>query len=102
MITEVLWLAESEHLMLSRNLIADLQAVAAFPQLGPIAETADSLDCAGPRQRSDMASMLMMSSGAWAAGSMNQMHSLLQTTDMWEHYIRPAAATAGVDEAPRV
>lgn len=93
--TDGLWPAESEPIMIGRNPVSDMEAVACSPQLAPMAEVLAELDPAGGRRRSDPASLLVFAAGCWAYSSAHQLHSTLQTTDLWKGYICPAAARAG-------
>lgn len=82
-------------MQLGRNPISDMEAIAGSPQLPYLAEVLDECDPAGPRRKSDPASLLVFAAGCWAFGSASKTHSLLQGTPLWELLFRPAAARAG-------
>lgn len=94
---EGLWPVGSEPVMVGRNPISDLEAVAGSPQLAPLAAALEDLDPSGSRRRSHPASLLVFVAGCWAFGSANRVHSVLQTTGLWETVVCPAAKRAGSD-----
>lgn len=75
---------------MSRNVLSDLEAIAAMPGLEAMAEAIS----AGKEFSGDVVSMLIFNAGQWAAGSRNELHSLLATTDTWE-MMRKSAARVG-------
>lgn|GEM_PF-2103842 len=75
---------------IGRNVIADLEAVAAVPGLEELAATLRSLD-PRPRPRVDYLALCLLLAGRWICGSLNEFESLLCTTDVWEWMCRSAA-----------
>lgn len=74
---------------IGRNMISDLEAIAAMPGLEEISE-AMAPYCTG----NDATSMLIFVAGQWTCGSRNELTSLFTSTATWE-LLRKSAARVG-------